>query len=306
MKYKTLVMKQIDKHTYQYSMNAPLDNLSPILSFDEEMLNVNYGNELEYALNCAKRREVLKDGFLLEPKDNMTLTEWAPFLALSLVLQYYKSYRNLPPILMSVDKEMQEKSENVYLLHSRYIRRDRAFLEKQIMDFAESEEAGIWITTQIVEASLDIDFDVLHTEMCTADSLLQRMGRCNRKGRYFPEEANVIIYDNRNGVGKNSIYDSVMYDRSLKLLAQYENLEFVESMKTTYMNQVYDSDEIKGTGYYEEIEKCLNKLSKIHPVDYKLKDAEIRKINSVTVVPEEIYQEKMDLFECGTDFLRKI
>lgn len=71
------------------------------------------------------------------------------------------------------------------------------------------------------------------------------------------------------------------------------------------MNQVYDSDEIKGTGYYEEIEKCLNKLSEIHPVDYKLKDAEIGKINSVTVVPEEIYQEKMDLFECGTDFLRK-
>ena len=116
MNYKTLVMKQIDKHTYQYSMNAPLDNLSPILSFDEEMLN--YGNELEYALNCAKRREVLKDGFLLEPKDNMTLTEWAPFLALSLVLQYYKSYRNLPPILMSVDKEMQEKYSQEELIRN--------------------------------------------------------------------------------------------------------------------------------------------------------------------------------------------
>ena len=118
MNYTTLVMKQIDKHTYQYSMNAPLDNLSPILSFDEEMLNVNYGNELEYALNCAKRREVLKDGFLLEPKDNMTLTEWAPFLALSLVLQYYKSYRNLPPILMSVDKEMQEKYSQEELIRN--------------------------------------------------------------------------------------------------------------------------------------------------------------------------------------------
>lgn len=202
-------------------------------------------------------------------------------------------------------KEMQEKSENVYLLHSRYIRRDRAFLEKQIMDFAESEENGIWITTQIVEASLDIDFDILHTEMCTADSLLQRMGRCNRKGRYFPEEANIFIYDNRNGVGKNCIYDPVMYDRSLDLLAQYENLEFVERMKTTYMNQVYDPDKIKKTSYYEEIEDCLQRLSKIHPVDYKLKEAEIRKIDSVTVVPEDIYQEKMDLFEYGTDFLRK-
>lgn len=114
MKYKTLVMKQIDKHTYQYSMNAPLDNLSPILSFDEEMLNVNYGNELEYALNC----KVLKDGFLLEPKDNMTLIEWEPFFALSLILQYCKSFRKLPPILMSVDKEMQEKHSQEELIRN--------------------------------------------------------------------------------------------------------------------------------------------------------------------------------------------
>ena len=45
MKYKTLVMKQIDRHTYQYSMNAPLDNLSSILSFDEEILKANFGND---------------------------------------------------------------------------------------------------------------------------------------------------------------------------------------------------------------------------------------------------------------------
>lgn len=118
MKYKTLVMKQIDRHTYQYSMNAPLDNLGSILSFDEEILKANFGNELEYALNCAKRREVLKDGFLLEPKDNMTLQEWAPFLALSLILQYYKSFRKLPPILMSVDKEMQEKHSQEELIRN--------------------------------------------------------------------------------------------------------------------------------------------------------------------------------------------
>lgn len=118
MKYKTLVMKQIDGHTYQYSMNAPLDNLSPILSFDEEILKVNFGNELEYALNCAKRKEVLKDGFLLEPKENMTLSEWAPFFTLSLILQYYKSYRNLPPILMSVDKETQERYSQEELIRN--------------------------------------------------------------------------------------------------------------------------------------------------------------------------------------------
>ena len=118
MKYKTLVMKQIDGHTYQYSMNAPLDHLSPILSFDEEILKINYGNEIEYGLDCAKRKEVLKDGFLLEPKENMTFQEWAPFLALSLVLQYYKSYRQLPTVLMSVDKETQEKYSQEELIRN--------------------------------------------------------------------------------------------------------------------------------------------------------------------------------------------
>ena len=51
------------------------------------------------------------------------------------------------------------------LLHSRYINRHRRILENKIMDFSKDESAiGIWITTQIVEASLDIDFDVLFTE----------------------------------------------------------------------------------------------------------------------------------------------
>lgn len=116
------------------------------------------------------------------------------------------------------------EGENVWLLHSKYIRRDRAFLERKIMGFSESGESGIWITTQIVEASLDIDFDILYTEMCTADSLLQRMGRCNRKGRYCPNEANIVVFDNRNGVSegkRRSVYEDKLYDRSLELLSKY-------------------------------------------------------------------------------------
>ena len=115
------------------------------------------------------------------------------------------------------------EGENVWLLHSKYIRRDRAFLERKIMGFSESGESGIWITTQIVEASLDIDFDILYTEMCTADSLLQRMGRCNRKGRYCPNEANIVVFDNRNGVSegkRRSVYEDKLYDRSLELLSK--------------------------------------------------------------------------------------
>lgn len=49
--------------------------------------------------------------------------------------------------------------------------------------------------------------------MCTADSLLQRMGRCNRKGRYCPNEANIVVFDNRNGVseGKDGVFMKTNY-----------------------------------------------------------------------------------------------
>ena len=247
--------------------------------------------------------EITKDDFVLEIGPGIgTMTQYLADAAREVTAVEIDDA--LIPILQDTLKEW----DNVSVIHGDILKTD-------IKRIADEKNNGrpikvvanlpYYITTPIVEASLDIDFDILHTEMCTADSLLQRMGRCNRKGRYFPEEANIFIYDNRNGVGKNCIYDPVMYDRSLDLLAQYENLEFVERMKTTYMNQVYDPDKIKKTSYYEEIEDCLQRLSKIHPVDYKLKEAEIRKIDSVTVVPEDIYQEKMDLFEYGTDFLRK-
>ena len=200
------------------------------------------------------------------------------------------------------------EGENVWLLHSKYIRRDRAFLERKIMGFSESGESGIWITTQIVEASLDIDFDILYTEMCTADSLLQRMGRCNRKGRYCPNEANIVVFDNRNGVSegkRRSVYEDKLYDRSLELLSKYEHILFSEDKKTAYMNEVYSVDGVKETIYFENIQKDLKLFSEIHPTEYSADEAEVRDIRSVTVVPENVYVENQNLFEYGVEFLKK-
>ena len=200
------------------------------------------------------------------------------------------------------------EGENVWLLHSKYIRRDRAFLERKIMGFSESGESGIWITTQIVEASLDIDFDILYTEMCTADSLLQRMGRCNRKGRYCPNEANIVVFDNRNGVSegkRRSVYEDKLYDRSLELLSKYEHILFSEDKKTAYMNEVYSVDGVKETIYFENIQKDLKLFFEIHPTEYSADEAEVRDIRSVTIVPENVYVENQNLFEYGVEFLKK-
>lgn len=111
-------------------------------------------------------------------------------------------------ILNTIDKanelylKIKEKNvENVNVLHSRFIKNDRSNKENSIINFSkEREKTGIWITTQIVEASLDIDFDYLFTEMSTLDSLFQRCGRCYRSREYEKNEPNIYVY-NKNVSG---------------------------------------------------------------------------------------------------------
>lgn len=111
-------------------------------------------------------------------------------------------------ILNTIDKanelylKIKEKNiENVNVLHSRFIKNDRSNKENSIINFSkEREKTGIWITTQIVETSLDIDFDYLFTEMSTLDSLFQRCGRCYRSRKYEKNEPNIYVY-NKNVSG---------------------------------------------------------------------------------------------------------
>ena len=57
----------------------------------------------------------------------------------------------------------------IHLLHSRYTKKHRQILEDDVIEFSKSDRVGICISTQIVEASLDIDFDVLYTYLSSID-----------------------------------------------------------------------------------------------------------------------------------------
>lgn len=78
---------------------------------------------------------------------------------------------------------------NVILLHSRFEAEHRNDIEKKVI--ADLGKQGISnrnsenyfkivISTQIVEQSIDIDFDVMFSDLCPMDALLQRTGRLHR------------------------------------------------------------------------------------------------------------------------------
>lgn len=68
------------------------------------------------------------------------------------------------------------------LLHSKYKRIDRSYLEEKIKkEFDENDGPSIVVSTQVVEVSLDISFDRMITDAAPLDSLIQRFGRINRR-----------------------------------------------------------------------------------------------------------------------------
>ena len=205
-------------------------------------------------------------------------------------------------IIVNTIKRAQEiyeklKNENTYLLHSHYLKEDRELLESEIIAFGDSENkksSGIWISTQIVEASLDIDFDVLFTEMSSIDSLLQRMGRVYRKRLYDKEEPNVYIVDNRNGVPY--IIDSEIYDYTLNELIKHNNENLSEETKQQMIENIFSLDKnikLKDSKYNNQINYIINLLKDVRPNELQKKeiDDKFRNIQNVYLIPDIVYEE---------------
>ena len=76
------------------------------------------------------------------------------------------------------------------LVHSRFRAADRATQQAKLL----AEGDRIVVATQAVEAGVDVSARLLVTELAPWSSLVQRFGRCNRRGE-FPDEAQIFWVD---------------------------------------------------------------------------------------------------------------
>ncbi|MBN1854709.1 MAG: CRISPR-associated helicase Cas3' [Pirellulales bacterium] len=74
----------------------------------------------------------------------------------------------------------------IYLIHSRFRHADRAAVQEMALneDTIFSDGPGrILISTQAIEAGVDVSATTLFTELSPWSSMVQRFGRCNRRGK---------------------------------------------------------------------------------------------------------------------------
>jgi len=83
-------------------------------------------------------------------------------------------------------KDNPDKVE-VYLFHARYPLEERLQREQTVLSKFGKEgqrpQKAILVATQVVEQSLDLDFDVMFTDLAPVDLVLQRAGRLHRHAR---------------------------------------------------------------------------------------------------------------------------
>lgn len=147
----------------------------------------------------------------------------------------------------------------VTLLHSRFTRRDRAEIEADLLavfgknpQVPRQQGLRIVVGTQVLEQSLDVDFDYLVTEAAPVDLLLQRLGRVHRHDNARPawaaEPTVVIAWPPPNADGSPDFpVTSYVYQATVAavLLRTFEVLRHQETLTrpgdiSLLVQQVYD------------------------------------------------------------------
>ncbi len=183
--------------------------------------------------------------------------------------------------------------QQVWLLHSHFTKEDRAKKENQILEMGkmENNQCGIWVTTQIVEASLDIDFDLLFTELSDLNGLFQRMGRCYRN-RILDIDYNCFVFTggNKRCSGVGAFIDKKIHQCSKVFLLGVDRV-ISEGQKVSMVEELYTKKKLPD--YYDAITRDIHYVKSI--TEYEFSKTEVndkfRNIDTVSVIPRGVYDE---------------
>lgn len=90
-------------------------------------------------------------------------------------------FREMQKMQKAKENDSSAESPDLALIHSRFRSQDRKQYERKLKESPNLQNL-ICVATQAVEAGMDLDADLLVTELAPWSSLVQRFGRCNRRG----------------------------------------------------------------------------------------------------------------------------
>ena len=142
----------------------------------------------------------------------------------------------------------------VLLFHAQFEAIRRKELEELCIqmfgkDTKKRPKRFILIATQVVEQSLDIDFDYIITDICPIDLLLQRIGReyrhetTPRPNNDLPKVTVLIPKHGESYYSVEYVYARILLDRTLKVIKKLKTIQIPQDIPLL-VEKVYDSDTV--------------------------------------------------------------
>lgn len=182
--------------------------------------------------------------------------------------------------------EMHEDID-VSILHANFTINDRLKKEKDCLEKyktnAANEEGGILFGTQVIEQSLDLDFDFIITQLCPIDDFFQRLGRLARlisKMQNGKKYECVVLMPEQWNTKNNShmyVYDDIScMERTKYRLNKEDEFEITtpkdyrEYIDFCYNEEIDDLETklLEDKNYKEKKDKYIEKVSKQEDVAY--------------------------------------
>lgn len=189
------------------------------------------------------------------------------------------------------------------MLHSRFTGRDRLAKEQRIIERlapGHAHTALAVVATQVIEVSLNLDFERIVTEPAPLEALAQRFGRVNRFGRYGIVPVWVLTRP-ANGQG---VYDQRLVERTLAVLrAHAAGTTLNEALLADWLDQIY-ADDLQGE-WLQRIEwhrreftrACLASLRAFDSADESLAEQFDKLFDGIEVLPAQLKAEYRRLRE---------
>jgi CRISPR-associated endonuclease/helicase Cas3 len=211
------------------------------------------------------------------------------------------------------------KDKNAVLLHSRFSESDR---EKKLKKLQEIKNEGryIIVSTQVIEAGVDISSNLFITEIAPANSLIQRLGRFLR---YDERSGRVVVwYEGENGKlvgekGRYKVYDYGLTQKTLDWLKSTKSdntvninvhLPEAEGGYKDLLNYVYSKDCFRvDRRLVKEFESVFlyleNAPRKAFDIFFKLGGSFVREGLLIPVAPKTILDHEIPLSKLVRSFV---
>jgi CRISPR-associated endonuclease/helicase Cas3 len=182
-------------------------------------------------------------------------------------------------------------NKELYLLNTHFTPEDRKEKIAIAKDRLIKNENIILISTQLIEAGVDIDFPLLYRDMAILPSIIQSAGRCNRNGKL--RNSRVILFNllNREKVRAELIYrgkDKFLLNNTTQALQENEYSETaLFEVQKYYFNQI-NQKLLFGEHEQKKPEVQLNFVKDIQAVNFE-------KIGKFRLIDEDFYGEE---FRC--------